>query len=114
MKTAKLDDMTKGWFVGAFNPTAYSTQACEVAVKKYTAGDREAAHYHQVATEITLILSGSVKMFDQEWSAGDIIIIEPGEATAFEALSDTVSVVVKTPGALNDKFVLDTNGTKAP
>ncbi|MCX8521420.1 MAG: cupin domain-containing protein [Rhodoferax sp.] len=112
MKTAKFDEMVKGWFVGAFHPTAYSTHACEVAVKKYSAGDSEAAHYHQMATEITMILSGSVKMFDKVWNAGDIIIIEPGEATAFEALSDTVSVVVKTPGALNDKFVLDANAGK--
>ncbi|CAB3789261.1 hypothetical protein LMG28614_02838 [Paraburkholderia ultramafica] len=106
MNSAKLDDMVKGWFVGAFSPTAYSTDNCEVAVKRYKAGDKEGAHYHKVATEITLVMSGKVRMAGKEWGAGDIVVLEPGDVTDFEALTDAVNVVVKTPGALNDKFVL--------
>jgi mannose-6-phosphate isomerase-like protein (cupin superfamily) len=104
VKHAKLNEMVKGWFVGAFNPTACSTNACEVAVKHYSAGDKEEAHYHKVATEVTLILSGRVRMAGKEWGEGDIVVVEPGEATDFEALTDVTNVVVKTPGALNDKF----------
>lgn len=104
MKSAKLDAMTKGWFVGAFNPTAFSTDACEVAVKTYKAGEKENAHYHKVATEITLVISGTIRMAGQEWHAGDIIVLSPGEVTDFEAVTDATNVVVKTPGALNDKF----------
>ena len=106
MKHAQLEKMVKGWFVGSFVPTAHATDACEVAVKHYKAGDFEAAHYHKIATEITLVLSGQVKMLDREWTAGDIIVVEPGEITAFEALTDVVNVVVKTPGVLNDKFLI--------
>jgi quercetin dioxygenase-like cupin family protein len=106
MKTALLKDMVKGWFVGGFEPAAFSTETCEVGVKHYNAGDKEAAHYHQVATEITLLLSGSVKMRDRIWNAGDIVVLEPGDITAFEALTDAVTVVVKVPGALNDKYAV--------
>tara|TARA_B110000967_G_C18886343_1_gene564221 strand:+ start:752 stop:1072 length:321 start_codon:yes stop_codon:yes gene_type:complete len=106
MKQDRLDRMFKGWFVGAFHPTALSTDACEVAVKYYRTGDHEEAHYHKVATEITLILSGKVRMLGKVWGDGDIITISPGEATAFEALTDAITVVVKLPGALNDKFLL--------
>ncbi|PQV49077.1 hypothetical protein [Paraburkholderia sp. BL21I4N1] len=106
MNSAKLDDMVKGWFVGAFSPTAFSTENCEVAVKRYKAGEKESAHYHKVATEITLILSGKVRMAGKEWGEGDIVVLEPGDVTDFEALTDAVNVVVKTPGALNDKYVL--------
>ncbi|TFF33872.1 hypothetical protein [Pseudomonas sp. RIT623] len=105
MKTFKLDDMTRGWFVGAFNPTSFATEACEVGLKRYTAGDYEASHYHKVATEITLIVEGRVLMNGIEYSSGDIIIIEPGDMTDFRALTDTVNVVVKTPGALHDKYI---------
>jgi len=105
MKHAKLNDMVKGWFVGAFSPSAHHTPLCEVAVKRYKAGDKEAMHYHKVATEITLILSGSVRMAAKEWHEGDIIVLEPGETSAFEALTDTINIVVKTPGALDDKFL---------
>ena len=107
MKYTQLDAMTKGWFVGAFAPTAYATEACEVGLKHYKAGEVEAAHYHKIATEITLVVSGRVRMVDREWSDGDIITLAPGEITDFEALTDAACVVVKTPGALNDKYLAE-------
>lgn len=96
--------MVKGWFVGDFDPVVLRTSDVEVAVKHYRAGDREDLHHHRVATEVTLIVSGSVLMLGRTWSAGDIVVIEPGEATAFEALTDAVNVVVKLPGAKDDKY----------
>ncbi len=105
MKHAKLENMVKGWFIGQFSPTAFQTDACEVAVKHYKEGESEASHIHKIATEITLILSGNVKMLDKEWTSGDIIVLSPNEATAFEALTDATTVVVKVPGALNDKYL---------
>lgn len=105
MKHARLDDMTKGWFVGAFSPTVHATDACEVAVKHYKAGDKEGAHFHKIATEITLIVSGTVRMVGREFGAGDIVVMEPGDVTDFEALTDAINVVVKTPGALDDKYL---------
>jgi len=105
MKHAKLSSMIKGWFVGAFEPSLLHTNDCEVAVKKYRKGDRESAHYHRIATEITVIVSGHVQMAGKEWKEGDMILLEPGEISAFEALSDSVTVVVKHPGALDDKYL---------
>jgi quercetin dioxygenase-like cupin family protein len=106
MNHFKLEDMIKGWFVGGFSPSALKTEAVEVAVKEYKAGDHEGAHYHKIATEITVIVSGRVKMMGKEWGPGDIIVVEPGEATDFEALTDATNVVVKLPGALNDKYIV--------
>lgn len=105
MKVAKLDDMVRGWFVGDFSPTTFATQDVEVGVKRYTAGESEARHYHKVATEITLILSGRVRMNGVEYRTGDIITIAPNESTDFEVMEDAVTVVVKLPGALNDKYL---------
>lgn len=107
MKNFKHEDMVKGWFVGNFNPTAYVTENCEVAVKHYKAGDKEGKHYHKIATEITMILSGRVIMAGIEWGPGDIIVLEPGEITDFEALTDSINVVVKTPGATHDKYLVN-------
>ena len=107
MKLAKLNEMTKGWFIGDFYPSLLRTQDVEVAVKTYRKGDFEEAHFHKVATEYTVIISGRVKMNGKEYTKNDIIIIEPCESTDFECLeNDTVSVVVKMPGAPNDKYVL--------
>jgi quercetin dioxygenase-like cupin family protein len=104
MEHFQLRDMVKGWFVGDIKPTALATSACEVAVKAYKCGDYEPAHFHKVATEATLILSGEVVMCGQTWGAGDIIVLPPDTVTDFRAVSDVTTVVVKVPGALNDKY----------
>ena len=106
MKNYKLSDMKGGWIVGGFEPTAYSTTDCEVAVKHYKAGDAEDAHFHKIASEITCIVSGEVMMCGKRWQAGDVIVLSPGDVTAFEALTDAITTVVKVPGALNDKYSL--------
>ena len=106
MKTDKLENMIKGWFVGNFEPTLLKTNNVEVAVKSYKKGDYEERHYHKVATEITVITRGRVKMNGIEYKEGDIIVMEPNESTDFEALEDdTQNVVVKYPGANNDKYM---------
>ena len=105
MKVAKIDHMVRGWFVGDFKPTAYATKDVEVGIKRYFAGATEPRHFHKVATEITVIISGHVRMNGTEYHSGDIITIEPNYSTDFEVLEDTVTVVVKLPGALNDKYL---------
>jgi quercetin dioxygenase-like cupin family protein len=78
-----------------------------VAVKSYKKGDKEGKHYHKIATEITVVIKGKVRMFDDVYSEGDIVVVEPGDATSFEALEDAVNVVVKIPGANNDKYEVE-------
>ena len=106
MKIERLEKMFKGWFVGNFEPTLFRTNDVEVAVKSYNKGDYEERHYHKIATELTVIIKGRVKMNGVEYNEGDIIVMEPNEATDFECLEDgTQNVVVKIPGANNDKYM---------
>lgn len=105
MRTGRLSEMKGGWFVGGFWPTMFETTNCEVAVKTYKAGDYEPKHYHKLATELTVIIDGIVEMNGVSYKKGDIIVIEPGEATNFRAVTDSTNAVVKIPGALNDKFI---------
>jgi hypothetical protein len=107
MRTARLEDMKGGWFVGAFSPTMLHTQAAEVAVKHYPAGAREKRHYHKIATELTVIVAGEVEMNGVRYRTGDIIVLEPGEATDFQTLTEATTAVVKVPGARNDKYPCD-------
>lgn len=104
MKVFYLSEMVKGWFVGNFEPTVLNTNSVEVAVKKYKEGDYEAVHHHKIANEITVIIDGQIKMGGTIYSAGEIILIEPNQATDFLALTDVTTVVVKHPGVNNDKY----------
>lgn len=100
----RLDDMTRGWFVGAFSPSLARLDAAEVAVQHFAAGSEEPEHHHRHATEITVIVSGRAVMCGRELVAGDIIVLPPGTATSFRAIEDTTTTVVKTPSVLGDKY----------
>jgi hypothetical protein len=104
MKAVPLAEMFRGWFVGDFEPTLHRTRDVEVAVKTYAAGVSEDRHYHRIATELTVILDGEVEMNGERFGAGQIVVIEPNESTDFHALTDVTTVVVKLPGAPNDKY----------
>ncbi len=104
MKVFQINDMVKGWFVGNFNPTALPTNDVEVAVKKYKTGDYESLHYHKIATEVTVIVDGQVKINGTVYSSGSIVVIEPNHAIDFLALTDVTTTVVKCPSAINDKY----------
>jgi hypothetical protein len=104
MKSVKLENMFRGWFVGNFEPSVLKTNAVEVGVKRYKSGDHESLHFHKIATEVTVIVSGRVRLNGAEFIAGDIVVIEPGEVTDFYVLEDAVTTVVKLPSVINDKY----------
>ena len=107
MTSAHLKDMHRGWIVGNFEPTCYKTAACEVACQRFDAGETEAVHVHRVATEITLIVSGRAIMAGRELSAGDILVLAPGDPAGFTALEATTTLVVKMPSVPGDKYPAD-------
>jgi hypothetical protein len=108
MKVLRLKDMKGGWFVGDFVPTCLKTSDCEVACKHYTKGDSEEAHVHRIATEVTVIVDGLVRMNGVIYKPGDIIVLEPGDITDFHAMEDTTNVVVKIPSVTGDKYPVRT------
>jgi quercetin dioxygenase-like cupin family protein len=107
MKIHNLDDFTRGWFVGNFDPSLIKLDEIEVAVQRFKKGDYEPKHVHNVATEMTVIVSGRAEMSGIEYAEGDIVEIKPGNATDFRAIEDTITVVVKTPCVPSDKYLLD-------
>ena len=105
MKLAKLSEFTNGWFLGNFNPSLFKSEDFEVCVKNFKRGDVEAAHFQKVATEVTVVLYGSVRMGDQILQVDDILIIYKGEVFDFEALSDCKVLGIKFPSLPDDKVL---------
>lgn len=105
MKVRKLDEKTRGWFVGNFDNAIYKCEQFEVAVKRYKAGDSEQKHVHKVATELSLVVEGEVIMNGVHHYKDDIIILDPGDATDFKAVVDTIMCVVKIPSVMGDKYL---------
>lgn len=106
MIISDLEDFTKGWFVGDFEPTLIKTKDAEAAIKRYVAGDEEDAHYHKVATEITGVIVGEIEMNGQRFGPGKLVTVVPGEVVKFKAILDSITFVVKVPCVKNDKYVV--------
>lgn len=104
MKFFKLSEFTKGWFVGDFEPSLFRSREFEVSVKRYKAGDVENTHYHKVATEWTCVIDGKIRMSGFVFEKDDIIQVDTEEIVKFEAIEDSVTVVVKTPSLQGDKY----------
>lgn len=105
MKLYKHAQMTRGWFVGDFEPTCWSTPHCEVQYREYMP-DHVDYHYHTHVTEINLIVKGSMRLHNQDLVAGDIFILEPFEISDAQFLEPTSIVCVKFPSK-NDKIVVN-------
>ena len=107
MKQFKLDNMIGGWFVGDFTPSVYKNKNIEVGIKYYQAGDKDPLHVHHETWEVTVLLVGRAIMAGQELNKGDILLLEPGDESSFEALEDSALVVVKYPSLPSDKLILE-------
>lgn len=100
-----LNDFTKGWLVGDFDPCLFRSKDVEIGIKKYLTGDKDTKHYHKETTEYTVVLSGTVKMLDRIFNSGSIIEVKPNTWNEFECIEDAVLLVIKTPSLPNDKFL---------
>lgn len=107
MYSKKIGDMTRGWFVGNFEPTAYETNDVEAAVRVLEKGYCEQRHLHRVAAKVIVVLSGRLRMFEKEWVEEDIIVMEPGDISSIEALETSRIVMMTLPGIKNDKVYVD-------
>jgi quercetin dioxygenase-like cupin family protein len=105
MQITKLSGMTNGWFIGDFEPSLFKTKDFEVAVQQFDAGEYVEWHVHKVATEYTVIVSGTAEMNREPVGEGDIIVLAPGEGTDFRALTEVTTAVVKTPCVKGDKYL---------
>lgn len=106
MTKYQANNFKRGWFIGNFEPSLLKNTQFEVAFKEYQAGDTEAAHTHQLATEYTIIASGVFQINDTICRAGDIIKIDVQEAAHFLCLETGATVVIKTPSVPGDKYLI--------
>ena len=109
MKKYNLNEFTRGWFVGDFHPSIFRTNQIEVGFKNYQKGENEPNSMHKETWEITLVVSGIIKMYNQILTKGNIILLEPGDISEFECIEECSLVIVKYPSNPSDKIIIDSN-----
>ena len=104
MKKANLKDMQRGWFIGDFDPSVLKTAAFEVGVLTHKKGERWPVHYHSIASEYNVLLSGSMSTCGERIEAGTIFTIDAGEIADPIFHEDCTILCVKVPSIKGDKY----------
>lgn len=105
MKRYFLENMKLGWFIGNFNPSLLKTESFEVGIKRFAKGERELTHHQTLATEWTCVIQGRIRIGMEIFEINEIAEIPPLESADFEALEDSILVVVKSPSFPSDKKI---------
>jgi quercetin dioxygenase-like cupin family protein len=106
MITGRLEDMFRGWVIGDFEPSLLKTQDFEVAILLHKKAEEWPAHYHKIATEYNILLSGTMSVCGKELVEGDTFTILPNEVAVPVFHEDCRIVCIKVPSLPDDKYLV--------
>ena len=98
--------MFRGWVIGDFEPSLLKTQDFEVAILLHKKAEEWPAHYHKIATEYNILLSGTMSVCGKELVEGDTFIIPPNEVAVPVFHEDCRIVCIKVPSLPDDKYLV--------
>lgn len=104
MKKINLSDMWRGWFIGNFEPSVLKTDLFEVGILKHKKDETWPKHYHAIATEYNVLLSGLMTVAGELITPGTIFVFEPNEIADPIFHEDCTIVCVKMPSVQGDKY----------
>jgi quercetin dioxygenase-like cupin family protein len=103
MKLSNIKDMTRGWFIGDFEPSILRTKDFEVGLLTHKKGEVWPKHYHALSTEYNVLIEGSMTVQGTQINPGDIFIFEPMEIADPVFHEDCKVLCVKVPSVIGDK-----------
>jgi len=107
MKIYNLKNFVRGWFIGNFEPTILKTKDFEIGIAHHKKGEDWPKHYHKLAEEFNVLISGKMQIGETILNPNDIFVIEKMEAIKPHFLEDCTVLVVKTPSVPGDKYIVE-------
>ena len=104
MKKHRIENFTRGWFIGDFDPSVLRTKDFEVGLLTHKKDEVWPKHYHKIGTEYNVLISGSMTVCEEKINTGDLFIIEPNEIARPVFHEDCIILCVKAPSAPKDKY----------
>ena len=104
-----ISRFTRGWFIGDFEPSILRTKDFEVAVISHEKDEHIPKHYHSIATEYNILLSGKMFINNKTIKPGDIFVFEKNEAVDAKVMESSQVLCVKVPSVIGDKHDVQSN-----
>jgi len=106
MKVGTLNDFYRGWVIGNFEPSLLKTENFEVGILHHPKGEIWPAHFHKLATEYNILVSGTMTLCGQKLEPGSTFILEPYEIADPIFHEDCTIVCIKVPSNTKDKYTI--------
>lgn len=104
MNIYKIESFYRGWFIGNFDPSILKTENFEVGLLTHKQGEVWPKHYHAIATEYNLLVSGKMIIKETTIVPGTIFVLEPNEIADPVFLEDCIVMCIKVPSVPGDKY----------
>lgn len=104
MKKSKLNEYTRGWLIGDFEPNLFRTKEFEVGILTHRKGEVWPKHYHALGTEYNVLIQGRMTIAGEDLVAGDVFVFEPMEIADPIFHEDCTVLCVKVPSIPGDKY----------
>jgi hypothetical protein len=105
-KMAHIDDMTRGWSVGDFEPSFIRTNLFEIGILTHKKGEKWPFHIHDELAEYNHLLSGDMLINGIKYTSGDSFMFEKGHPAVPEFLTDCEVICIKVPSVPGDKRII--------
>jgi len=107
VKIFNLDNYTRGWIIGDFEPSLLKNTGVELAVmnRKKGVGVHD-FHYHELCTEINVLIKGRMMINDRVIHENEIFVFNPRVPSIYEYLEDCTFVVFKNKSSIYDKIIM--------
>ena len=89
--------MTRGWFIGKFEPSVYKNENFEVGVLEHKKNEKWDFHCHDKTLEINVLLSGKMIINEEEILPNEIFIFEPKMLSVPKFIEDSKILCIKIP-----------------
>jgi quercetin dioxygenase-like cupin family protein len=103
---SNINEMTRGWFVGDFEPSVFKTKDFEVGYLHHKKGEIWQVHYHAFMTEVNLLVKGKMILNDIEINEGQIFVIHKNDIACPIFLEDCFIICIKIPSVIGDKVII--------
>lgn len=100
----RIEDFTRGWLIGDFEPSLIRTKDFEVGILTHKKDEVWPKHYHKLADEYNVLVKGRMTVNGIELNTGDVFVIEKNEVSEPKFLEDCTVLVIKIPSVMGDKY----------
>lgn len=104
VKVNTLNNMTRGWLIGDFEPSIFRTKNFEVGYLTHYKGEEWPAHVHNETNEYNILIRGKMKINNEYIQERDIFVIPKGMLTKATFIEDCEILCIKLPSLPHDKY----------